>query len=48
MGAIGIYHMRELLYQGRSMRRHLDLRNEGYSLCINLFFVAYLLSPAFF
>ena len=31
IGAIGIYHMCELLYQGRSVH-HLDLRNEGYSL----------------
>ena len=31
IGAIEMYHMRELLYQGRSVH-HLDLRNEGYSL----------------
>ena len=27
-----MYQMRELLYQSRSVHRHLDLRNEGYSL----------------
>ena len=48
MGAIGMYQMHELLYQGRSMHRPLDLRNEGYSLCITLFLVVYLLSPVFF
>ena len=26
MGAIGMYQMREVLYQGRSVHRHLDLR----------------------
>ena len=40
MGAIGMYQMRELLYQDRSMHRHLDLRNEGYSMCTTLFLVA--------
>ena len=37
MGAIGMYQMRELLYQGRSMHRHLDLRNEEYALCTTMF-----------
>ena len=27
-----MYQTRELLCQGRSVHRHLDLRNEGYSL----------------
>ena len=27
-----MYQMRELLYQGRSVHRHLNLLNEGYSL----------------
>ena len=40
MGAIGMYRMRELLYQGRSVHLHLDLRSEGYSLCTTLFLVA--------
>ena len=32
IGAIGMYQKRELLYQDRSVYRHLDLHNEGYSL----------------
>ena len=48
-----MYQMRELLYQGRSVHRHLDLRNEGYSLyhlvfldasqCVLLFFYCFAL-----
>ena len=40
MGAIRMHHMRELLYQGRSVHCHLDLRNKGYSRCTTLFLVA--------
>ena len=39
IGVIGMYQMRELLYQGRSVYRHLDLHIEGYSLYYFVFWM---------
>ena len=48
IGAIGMYQIRELLYQGRSVHRYLDLYNKGYSLYLLVFWMLHYEHCSFF